>query len=154
MDTDQFKNDHALEWLFDAILAFGKAAVPLNMLVLGSGLANIPSFRSVHWPSTLSLVFAKMVVHPAIGFGLVFLADQSGLIADMRGQLHSKEDMILVALLMCSCPTSPSLAIMAEMYGGPENKTFLSGAIFIMYCSAPFVLTAWLTLFVTFAEGI
>jgi predicted permease len=152
VDTNDFTNDHALEWAFDAILCLGKAAVPLNMLVLGSGLGNIPNFSSIPWPSTIALVFAKLVVHPAMGFGLVFLAVRSGFIAEIPDQLHAKDDLVLVALIMCSCPTSPSLALMAELYGGPENKNFLSGAIFLMYCCAPVVLTAWLVLFVSFSE--
>lgn len=152
VDTDDFENDHALEWLFDAIKTLGKAAVPLNMLVLGSGLGNIPNFSSIPWPSTIALVFAKLVVHPALGFGLVFSAVKSGFIAEIPDQLHAKDDLVLVALIMCSCPTSPSLALMAELYGGPQAKNFLSGAIFLMYCCAPIVLTAWLVLFVSFSE--
>merc|ERR1712227_182105 len=106
VDTSDFNDDHALEWLFDAIVLLGKAAVPLNMLVLGASLGNIPNFSSIPWPSTIALVFAKFVLHPAIGFGIVYLAVQSGFISGLPDQLHAKDDLVLVALLMCSSPTS------------------------------------------------
>lgn len=154
MDTTDFDDDQPLEWMFNAILAFGKAAVPLNMLVLGSGLGNIPKFSTIHWSSTLALVFAKLVLHPAIGFGIMVLAVQVGFISNMGGEPQARENLVLVACLLCATPTANNLAVMAEVGGGPKCKAALTSAIFVMYCFAPFLLTAWIVLFVAYSESI
>lgn len=154
VDTTDFDDDQPLEWMFNAILAFGKAAVPLNMLVLGSGLGNIPKFSTIHWSSTLALVFAKLVLHPAIGFGIMVLAVQVGFISNMGGEPQARENLVLVACLLCATPTANNLAVMAEVGGGPKCKAALTSAIFVMYCFAPFLLTAWIVLFVAYSESI
>lgn len=149
VDTTDFNNDRPLEWFFNAIEQFGMAAVPLNMLVLGSSLASIPSFANVHWPSTLAAVFVKMVVFPALVCGVVSGMHMSGLISKMTPDHNFHYQLMIVACLVSATPTANNLAVMAEVSGGPACKQALASMIFMMYCFAPFLLTAWIIVFVS-----
>jgi len=55
-----------------------QAAVPLNMLVLGGSLASLPSLAAVHWPSTLAVVFVRLVAVPACVFLFMWSLNSSG----------------------------------------------------------------------------
>eukprot|EP00928_Gymnodinium_smaydae_P062647 TRINITY_DN46465_c0_g1_i1.p1 TRINITY_DN46465_c0_g1~~TRINITY_DN46465_c0_g1_i1.p1 ORF type:complete len:421 (+),score=37.26 TRINITY_DN46465_c0_g1_i1:40-1302(+) len=149
VDTIDFDNDRPLEWLFNAIASFGKAAVPLNMLVLGSSLASIPSFSAVHWPSTISVTFAKMVLVPSLVYALMIALHASGLTSTMVKSEDLHYQMMIVACLVSATPTANNLSIMAEASGGPACKQALAAMTFVMYCVAPFSLTAWIIAFVS-----
>mmetsp|Transcript_40462 Transcript_40462/g.72725 ORF Transcript_40462/g.72725 Transcript_40462/m.72725 type:complete len:414 (-) Transcript_40462:397-1638(-) len=145
IDLGDYTNDAIFSWFFSAIAKVGKAAVPVNMLVLGAGLANIPKLSEIHWPTTIAVVVVKMFIYPAIAFGFVAFMLHFGIVAWMIPYAHQRESMVIVACLLAATPTANNLAVMAELAGGPRSKQALSGMIFIMYCVAPFSLTAWIT---------
>eukprot|EP00928_Gymnodinium_smaydae_P041850 TRINITY_DN2826_c0_g1_i1.p1 TRINITY_DN2826_c0_g1~~TRINITY_DN2826_c0_g1_i1.p1 ORF type:complete len:444 (-),score=46.75 TRINITY_DN2826_c0_g1_i1:142-1338(-) len=149
VDTTDFDNDSPLEWLFNAIASFGKAAVPLNMLVLGSSLASIPSLSAVHWPSTISVAFAKMMLVPGLVYTLMSALHSSGLASTMVKSEDLHYQMTIVACLVSATPTANNLSIIAEASGGPACKQALAAMSFVMYCVAPFSLTAWIIAFVS-----
>ena len=96
----------ALEFLFNALQAFGNAAVPINMLVLGGSLASIPSFRAVHWPSTLAAAGVRLVLCPALVYGLVAGLCRAGAaqrLAPGPGPLHAM--LVVVVCLVSATPT-------------------------------------------------
>merc|ERR1711935_1299561 len=71
VDTDGRDNDAPLEWLFNGMSKMGQAAVPINMLILGSSLASFSwqTLKEAPWRTNLCVVFAKMVVMPCFGIG-------------------------------------------------------------------------------------
>jgi predicted permease len=150
VDRNDFDNDRPLEFLFNAIRDFGQAAVPMQMMVLGASLASIPSFASIQWPATIAVTFCKLVVHPAAGFGIIYLVDTAGGISAIAGS--QRPSLIIVACIMCACPTSSNMQVMAEVSGGLECKQALSAMTFLMYCFAPIVLTFWLVVAVSMAQ--
>jgi predicted permease len=151
VDTKDFDCDSPLEFLFNAVVLFGQAAVPMNMMVLGASLASIPNFGSIQWPVTLAVTACKLVLHPAIGFAVVYGLDSTGFIAAVTG--NRRPSFIVVACLMCATPTANNVQVMAEVSGGPECKRALSAMIFVMYCLAPFVLTFWIVVAISMAQS-
>jgi len=148
VDRVDFDNDGKLEWMFNAIETMGQAAVPLNMLVLGSSLATIPSFSTVHWPSTIAVAISKLVVVPAIAFGMVVAFHAAGVVGAMVPNEEFHYQLMIVACLVTATPTANNLSVMAELSGGPACKQALAAMIFLMYCLAPFLLTLWIIAFV------
>jgi predicted permease len=151
VDTRDFDNDRPLEFIFNAVVAFGKAAVPMNMMVLGASLASMPNFASIEWPVTLAVTACKLVLHPAMGFAVVYGLDSMGFIAAITG--NQRPSFIVVACLMCATPTANNVQVMAEVSGGAECKRALSAMIFVMYCLAPFVLTFWIVVAISMAQS-
>lgn len=151
VDSLDFDDDMPLEFFFNAVLAFGKAAVPMNMMVLGASLASIPSFASVQWPLTAAVAACKLVVHPALGFGLIYAFDSAGYISAIAGT--QRPFLIVVSCLVCATPTANNVQVMAEVNAGAESKRALSAMIFVMYCLAPFILTFWIVLAISMAQS-
>jgi predicted permease len=144
--------DAYLQWLFDAVETVGKAAVPLNMMLLGSSLASIPSFSDIHWPSTLGVAVGKLVLYPAIVYAIMFSLHRSGVTRIMVPHPTIHPQLVVVACLVSATPTANNLTVMAELAGGPACKRALAGMIFVMYCAAPFLLTAWIVAFVALEQ--
>jgi len=154
VDTKDFNNDRPLEFLFNAVTAFGGAAVPLNMCVLGASLANIPALSSIHWASTLATVFGKLFIHPALAYSILFLMKKSGFLTMVTGgDATLNHAFVLVAGIVTATPTANNLTVMAELHAGREQKQALASMIFVMYCFAPFTLTAWIVVFVMLGEN-
>lgn len=147
VDYNDFDNDMPLQWGFNAVTSFGQAAVPLNMMILGAALANIPSFSSIHWPSTLLTAFCKLVVCPAVAFCVVGSVVMTGLLQKFVPNTSLHTPFVLVACLVAATPTANNLTVMAEAYAGADSKEALSSSIFVMYCFAPLTLTAWIVAF-------
>merc|ERR1711879_321061 len=121
----------------NAIANIGQAAVPLNMLVLGSSLASIPSFLNVDWTSTLAVVFTKLVLVPSVAFGFMTGLHNAGVLEKVVPDFHMQHEIIVVACLVSATPTANNLSVMAEISGGPQCKRALSIMTFLMYCVAP-----------------
>jgi predicted permease len=70
--------DAPLEWLFDGLYEVGQAAVPINMIILGCNLSasytnstkndDLSQKNLFSQKTTISIVIAKMLVMPMIGF--------------------------------------------------------------------------------------
>merc|ERR1712007_184731 len=134
-----------LEFFLNGITAFGMAAVPLNMLILGVSLSDIPGFSAIHWPSTLGIV--KLLVCPAIVCSLVASFGNSFFGSSMASDMRSYA--IFVACLLTCTPTANNMMVMAEVSGGRACKQALATTIFVMYCLAPLTLTCWIVVFLS-----
>merc|ERR1712137_13957 len=110
-------NHMPLEFVLNGITAFGMAAVPLNMLILG----------------------AAIVCALVASFGNSFFA--GSMVSDMRSYA------IFVACLLTCTPTANNMMVMAEVSGGRTCKQVLATTIFVMYCLAPLTLTCWIVVF-------
>merc|ERR1712007_345743 len=137
----------SLEFFLNGVTAFGMAAVPLNMLILGVGLSDIPGFSAIHWPSTLGIVIVKLLVCPAIVCALVASFGNSFFRSSMTSDMRSYA--IFVACLLTCTPTANNMMVMAEVSGGRKCKQALASTIFVMYCLAPLTLTCWIVVFLS-----
>eukprot|EP00930_Biecheleria_cincta_P055650 TRINITY_DN41947_c0_g1_i1.p1 TRINITY_DN41947_c0_g1~~TRINITY_DN41947_c0_g1_i1.p1 ORF type:complete len:418 (-),score=51.79 TRINITY_DN41947_c0_g1_i1:283-1536(-) len=147
VDVNDYDDDAVLGWAFNAIELFGKAAVPLNMMVLGAGLSQMPNFVSIHWPSTVAVSVAKLVIIPGVTCSFVAAMRDAGILAWMQPDKELQRSLIMVACLVTATPTANNLVVMAELWGESAAREALAGMIFLMYCMVPFLLTAWITVF-------
>ena len=131
-------NDAPLEWLYDGIYKLGDAAVPLNLLLLGSSLSQGADFEALPLRVGMAITFCKMVVMPLLMSLVVF-----GLIRLVDGKDPA---MWLVALIVTCTPTANNVGIMAHL--GGQKVESMATAIFIQYVFAPVLITGSLTYFV------
>jgi len=146
VDLDGRNNDAPLQWAFNAAQVMGRAAVPLNMLILGASLAQGARWSAVRWQTNLLIAFAKLVVMPAVGIATVYL---------MRAILPDgtvSPALCLVTLMVTATPTANNVLVMVKVAG--EDADAMSTCIFTQYALSPIFLTASVALFVYIAESI
>ena len=135
-------NDHSLtqartlDWVYKAIRTLGQAAVPVNLLMLGSNLSKGADFGALPLRTGVVLALTKMLVQPAAVAGLVFLA--SRVVPDP--DINSKW---LVAIIVSLTPTANNIMVQVEV--GGQDKAAMSTLIFIQYLLSPVLLTITLT---------
>ena len=126
VDVFDQDNDAPLTWLYDGIYKLGDAAVPLNLLVLGSALSKGANFEALPIRVGVAIVLCKLVLMPLCMSLIVY-----GLI-----RIGPKDPSLwLVALIVSCTPTANNVAVMAE--SGGQNKDAMSTAIFLQYLVAP-----------------
>eukprot|EP00669_Euglena_mutabilis_P007849 TRINITY_DN3042_c0_g1_i2.p3 TRINITY_DN3042_c0_g1~~TRINITY_DN3042_c0_g1_i2.p3 ORF type:complete len:126 (-),score=49.10 TRINITY_DN3042_c0_g1_i2:193-570(-) len=124
----------------------GRAAVPLNMLILGASLAQGARWSAVRWQTNLLIAVAKLVLMPAVGIATVYL---------MRAILPDgtvSPALCLVTLMVTATPTANNVLVMVKVAG--EDADAMSTCIFTQYALSPIFLTASVALFVYIAENI
>eukprot|EP00656_Telonema_subtile_P010196 TRINITY_DN1487_c0_g1_i5.p2 TRINITY_DN1487_c0_g1~~TRINITY_DN1487_c0_g1_i5.p2 ORF type:complete len:256 (+),score=69.45 TRINITY_DN1487_c0_g1_i5:305-1072(+) len=148
VDTDNRDNDAPLEWLFNAMAKMGRAAVPINMLILGASLASFSfsSLKEAPWGTNLCVVLAKMVLMPLFGVLTAF-----GLRAVISFPPGMDASFLLVVMIVSCTPTANNIAVMAEL--GGQNNELLATCIFTQYLFAPLLLTASVASFVSICQG-
>mmetsp|Transcript_58845 Transcript_58845/g.162708 ORF Transcript_58845/g.162708 Transcript_58845/m.162708 type:complete len:376 (-) Transcript_58845:80-1207(-) len=67
IDTDDRDDDAPMEWFFNGLAKVGAAAVPINMIILGTTLSKGADLSKMPLCPSLMVVFGKMVVMPLIG---------------------------------------------------------------------------------------
>jgi len=138
VDLEGQANDAPLEWLYDGIYKLGDAAVPLNLLLLGSSLSQGADFEALPLRVGIAITFCKMVIMPLLMSLVVYC-----LIRVAEGRDPA---MWLVALIVTCTPTANNVGIMAHL--GGQKVESMATAIFIQYIFAPVLITASLTYFV------
>mmetsp|Transcript_49420 Transcript_49420/g.154756 ORF Transcript_49420/g.154756 Transcript_49420/m.154756 type:complete len:273 (-) Transcript_49420:267-1085(-) len=126
-----------LAFLFQALRTIGGAAVPVNMLVLGSNLAKGADLRAVPASTNLGILLMKGLGQPALMAGLVALLSRA-LVMDSLSPW-------LVAMTVSCTPTANNIMVMVELSG--QNKAGMTACIFTQYLAAPFLLTLVMSLF-------
>jgi len=130
-------NDAPLEWLYDGIYKLGDAAVPLNLLILGSSLSQGADFEALPLRVGMAITVCKMVVMPLLMSLIVY-----GLIRLVDGKDPA---MWLVALIVTCTPTANNVGIMTHL--GGQKVESMATAIFIQYVFAPVLIAMSLTYF-------
>lgn len=133
--------DSPFEWFFDGIVKLGAAAVPINMIVLGSALAK-GARKTISIRLALSVAFGKLIVMPSIGLLIISVGKSQHWICS-----GIDDTFFLVVSVLSATPTANNIMVMAELAG--ENKEGMAACIFVQYMFAPVLLTLWLTVFVT-----
>jgi predicted permease len=129
-----------LGWAFDGVQRIGKAAVPLNLLLLGVSLSNGPSWADVFGATNIAIAVAKMVVMPLIAAAVVLVAGRA---IPLDPRVH--DELWLVGLVVTCTPTANNVMIMTEAAG--LNKAAMGTSIFTQYLLAPVLMPINITLF-------
>mmetsp|Transcript_26376 Transcript_26376/g.76985 ORF Transcript_26376/g.76985 Transcript_26376/m.76985 type:complete len:366 (-) Transcript_26376:157-1254(-) len=138
-----------LGFFFCGIETLGSAAVPLNLIMLGSSLARGPDWTALPVRCNVGIVAAKLVLMPAfstllmLGLNLTVGRHGAGWFA-----LRSPYDQIfhLAAVAVTATPTANNVVIMCSLYGSDRDTAAMATAIFSQYLLAPLLLPCTLTL--------
>jgi len=114
--------DAPLEWLFAAVDGVGRAAVPLNMMILGNRLAQGMAATDVSWRALGTLTAAKMVVMPAFGAATGIALRSSGLVRHPAA--------LLVAMIVTCTPTANNVMVRLSRTEGRADAPPLLSALF------------------------
>merc|ERR1719362_1313082 len=72
VDITEQRDQAPLGFVFDALSRLGQAAVPLNLIVLGSNLSAGGDFKAMPLFTLVCVVLAKMVIVPSLVTASVF----------------------------------------------------------------------------------
>ncbi|KAJ6841781.1 protein PIN-LIKES 6 [Iris pallida] len=124
----------------DSCLILGEAMIPCILLALGGNLVDGPGAGSsrLGLRTTSAIIFARLVLVPPAGLGIVTLADKLGFLPE--GDKMFK----FVLLLQHSMPTSVLSGAVANLRGcGKESAAIL----FWVHIFAVFSMAAWIVLY-------
>jgi len=165
VDIDDRNGTAPLQWFFDGLYEGGRAAVPINMIILGCNLSasymlHSPlatptnngeiksSFQSRRdrsssfGPNTiLGVVIGKMVVMPLVGYASTLLLSTFYTVPhEIAGSLY------LVLTIVFLCPTANNVMVMVELGGaGASAKESMARIIAYQYAIAPIMLSGTVT---------
>jgi len=134
-----------LQFFFDGLYNVGQAAVPINMMILGTNLsASLLSITKktdaspslLPFKTMLGIVFGKMVLMPTIGILSVMFF--STFVWDIPHDIDSS--LYLVMMIVFITPTANNVMVMVELGGGAEAKESLARVIGLEYLFAPVLL--------------
>ncbi|KAG8068293.1 hypothetical protein GUJ93_ZPchr0005g16089 [Zizania palustris] len=142
-----FKNliltdDAPLFFLTDGCLILGQAMIPCILLSVGGSLVDGPGEGSKRLGvrTTVAIIFARLVLVPIAGVGIVSFVDKLGFIP--KGDKMFK----FVLLMQHSMPTSVLSGAVANLRGcGKESAAIL----FWVHVFAVFSLSGWIILYLT-----
>jgi predicted permease len=138
VDTSGDDGSPPLGWLFQGVVSLGKAAVPVNMTVLGVNLASSLTSqveKSVQHSTCFAVLFGKLIVMPAIGISTVLM-----LRPVLTIPFELRIPLLLVLMVQFISPTANNLMIMADVYGS-QLKEGIAKMISWQYVCAPVILT-------------
>jgi predicted permease len=142
VDIHRAKSHAPLGWLFDALHSVGQAAIPINMIMLGStlsqGLSSIPD--DFQWAPNLAIAFGRLVIVPAIAMLTLFCIDKVVVINE-----EIKSSLYFAMLVVTCTPTANNINVMVQIEG--SNKEVLALCMLTQYVFAPLTLTLWVTAF-------
>ena len=138
LDLNDWKlsSTRALDWFYNAIRTLGLAAVPVNLLMLGSNLSKGANFSALPIGTAVGLTITKMLIQPATVAALVFGASRL-----IPGSVESGK--WLVAIVVSLTPTANNIMVQVEV--GGQDKAAMTTLIFIQYLMSPLLLTITLT---------
>jgi hypothetical protein len=126
----------ALAWLLAGISKLGDAAVPMNLITLGVSLAKGPDFDALPPRAALAIVFAKMVVMPAIALGAIVFVS---VVCPVHILHPFQQPFFLTMFVVAATPTANNVLVMCTISG--NDRTAMSTAIFVQYMCSPLILS-------------
>ncbi|GMI19542.1 hypothetical protein TeGR_g3380 [Tetraparma gracilis] len=162
VDVADRDGDAPLQFAFDALYQVGRAAVPINQMLLGANLSIAARARrdpklasSPVFPARTmaGIVAAKLVVLPLIGI-LSTLALQKYVLVGEREIPHDIDaSFYLVAMLVFATPTANNVSVMVELGGGEAAAQAFAASILVQYLSAPFLMSVSVSAIVFVAQS-
>ncbi|XP_074311957.1 protein PIN-LIKES 6 [Silene latifolia] len=134
-----FESDGPLFFFTDSCMILGEAMIPCILLALGGNLVDGPGSSKLGFRTTAAIVFARLVLVPPAGLGIVTLADKLGFIP--AGDKMFK----FVLLLQHTMPTSVLSGAVANLRGcGKESAAIL----FWVHIFAVISMAGWIVLYI------
>ncbi|KAM7265458.1 hypothetical protein ACFE04_003141 [Oxalis oulophora] len=133
-----FTPDAPLFFFTDSNIILGDAMIPCILLALGGNLIDGPGSSKLGLRTTAAIVFARLVLVPPVGLGIVTLADR-------LGYLPPGDKMFrFVLLLQHSMPTSILSGAVANLRGCGKEA---AAVLFWVHIFAIFSMAGWIVLF-------
>ncbi|KAI9107972.1 hypothetical protein K1719_020845 [Acacia pycnantha] len=133
-----FTPDAPLFFFTDSCKILGEAMIPCILLALGGNLVDGPGNSKLGFRTTAAIVFARLLLVPPAGLGIVMLADKLGFLPPGDKMFR------FVLLLQHSMPTSVLAGAVANLRGcGREAAAIL----FWVHIFAIFSMGLWIVLF-------
>lgn len=137
-----------LEWIFDGLYSVGKAAVPINMIILGCNLSNSYNQYTGQAKEKVSkdglfakrtlvaILLGKMVFMPLIGILSAILLRL--FVLDIPDEMDGS--FYLVLMIVFLTPTANNVMVMVEL-SGANTKEGIASVIALQYAAAPIILS-------------
>ncbi|CAL0328380.1 unnamed protein product [Lupinus luteus] len=133
-----FTADAPLFFFTDSCMMLGEAMIPCILLALGGNLVDGPGSSKLGFRTTAAIIFARLVLVPPVGIGIVMLADKLGFLPPDDKMFR------FVLLLQHSMPTSILSGAVANLRGcGKESAAIL----FWVHIFAIISMAGWIVLF-------
>ncbi|GAA0146689.1 hypothetical protein LIER_06586 [Lithospermum erythrorhizon] len=133
-----FTTDAPFYFFTDSCMILGEAMIPCILLALGGNLIEGPGSSKLGFRTTAAIVFARLVLVPPVGLGIVMMADKLGF-------LPADDQMFrFVLLLQHTMPTSVLSGAVASLRGcGRESAAVL----FWVHIFAIISMAGWIILY-------
>eukprot|EP01029_Cantina_marsupialis_P029091 TRINITY_DN779782_c0_g1_i1.p1 TRINITY_DN779782_c0_g1~~TRINITY_DN779782_c0_g1_i1.p1 ORF type:complete len:445 (+),score=118.51 TRINITY_DN779782_c0_g1_i1:113-1447(+) len=138
-------DDQAGFIVFQVIQLFGKACVPVVLVILGSNFLEKPdNTQGAISKGVIALIcLARLIIMPIIGVTLVTVGHDLGIVPD-------NPVMRFVLLSQSATPSPMSMIAVAQLTGG--NTRSMSAVLYYMYICAIATITIWNAIFVSMVE--
>ncbi|KAJ4704186.1 Auxin efflux carrier family protein [Melia azedarach] len=133
-----FTTDAPLFFFTDSCIILGEAMIPCILLALGGNLVDGPGSSKLGFRTTAAIIFARLVLVPPAGLGIVTLADKLGFLP--AGDKMFK----FVVLLQHTMPTSVLSGAVANLRGCGREA---AAVLFWVHIFAVFSMAAWIVLY-------
>ncbi|EEF30572.1 protein PIN-LIKES 6 [Ricinus communis] len=133
-----FTTDAPLYFFTDSCNILGEAMIPCILLALGGNLVDGPGTSKLGLRTTAAIIFARLLLVPPAGLGIVMLADKLGF-------LPAGDKMFrFVLLLQHSMPTSVLAGAVANLRGCGREA---AAVLFWVHIFAVFSMAGWIVLY-------
>ncbi|KAF7825384.1 protein PIN-LIKES 6 [Senna tora] len=135
-----FTADAPLFFFTDSCMILGEAMIPCILLALGGNLVDGPGSSKLGLRTTAAIIFARLVLVPSAGIGIVMLADKLGFLPPDDKMFR------FVLLLQHSMPTSVLAGAVASLRGCGRDA---AAVLFWVHIFAIFSMAGWIILFLS-----
>ncbi|CAM8927252.1 unnamed protein product [Rhodiola kirilowii] len=134
-----FTSDAPLFFFTDSCIILGEAMIPCILLALGGNLVEGPGSSKLGTKTTAAIIFARLVLVPPTGLGIVTLADKLGFLPP--GDKMFK----FVLLLQHTMPTSVLSGAVASLRGCGREA---AAVLFWVHIFAIISMAGWIVLYI------
>ncbi|KAK3021196.1 hypothetical protein RJ639_046615 [Escallonia herrerae] len=133
-----FTTDAPLYFFTDSCIILGEAMIPCILLALGGNLVDGPGSSKLGFRTTAGIVFARLLLVPPTGLGIVMLADKLGFLPPGDKMFR------FVLLLQHTMPTSVLSGAVANLRGCGREA---AAVLFWVHIFAVFSMAGWIILY-------
>ncbi|KAL6132902.1 hypothetical protein ACLB2K_065141 [Fragaria x ananassa] len=133
-----FESGGPIFFFTDSCTILGDAMIPCILLALGGNLINGPGSSKLGFRTTAAIIFARLVLVPPAGLGIVTLADKLGFLPDGDKMFR------FVLLLQHTMPTSVLAGAVANLRGCGREA---AAVLFWVHIFAVFSMAGWIVLY-------
>ncbi|PIN05663.1 putative membrane protein [Handroanthus impetiginosus] len=133
-----FTSDAPLYFFTDSCMILGDAMIPCILLALGGNLIDGPGSSKLGARTTAAIIFARLLLVPPTGLGIVMLADKLGFLPPGDKMFR------FVLLLQHTMPTSVLSGAVANLRGCGREA---AAVLFWVHIFAVFSMAGWIILY-------